>query len=390
MLLVLQKVCILSFRFTLLLMLYFFAQNCVKPPKVFASEYEVIVISEVYPAPQQQEEEWIEIYNSSNEVVTLNGLQIFDTVSSESLIHSFENETLNPYSFILIELEQAKLNNSGDTLLLKNAELEIIDTFTYSQSESQMSIARYFTNQTEISNTSAVLTPTPLEINQIKAIQPSPTPTPTESPETTPVPESYPIITISDAENCPEENEAEWVLLESQSSETYQLSDWFLKDEQDNLVSLSEYSLTKSKKIQLSKTIFNNSGDTVYLFNPSDEQVSQLLLPDCKKTTQTTESTDLNGIEVANNTEKKPIETQMQNREQEQKINQINTGISQEHQIFHTLSQELSSNLHWNTESQTEGLDYIQHTISLKESSNSGILSVIIGGAILLLSGIIL
>ena len=85
-----------------------------------------IVINEFLPAPESGSE-WLELYNPNDFRIDLNSWQLFDGVSS---IYNLTS-TIGAKQFLVINLSSSKLNNSGDLLVLKNGEGEIVDQVCY-------------------------------------------------------------------------------------------------------------------------------------------------------------------------------------------------------------------------------------------------------------------
>lgn len=143
-----------------------------------------IIINEVFPAPKQGNE-WIELYNPSNQEIDLEGWWLEDQLSSPTIIARIENEALPSLDYLVIELSSAKLNNSADGVVLKNPQAEIIDQMSYQKSESDLSWARNNSGIFEL------VFPTQNSIN----IFPSPSPSPSPSSSPKPSPATPPIKT---------------------------------------------------------------------------------------------------------------------------------------------------------------------------------------------------
>ncbi|MFH2118740.1 MAG: lamin tail domain-containing protein [Candidatus Paceibacterota bacterium] len=132
-----------------------------------------IVINEVYPNPEADEEEWVELYNPSEETFNLANWELWDELSIPSKIYAFTSEDeLESQAFLVIPLHN-KLNNSGDAVVLKDATGQEIDRLTYPSSTKGTSWAKNPNDLAEVWET----IPTKGEINS----QPPPTPTPTAS-----------------------------------------------------------------------------------------------------------------------------------------------------------------------------------------------------------------
>lgn len=140
-----------------------------------------IYLSEIYPYPNENEKEWIELYNDNVFSVQLQDWKIDDIADGGSSPKKI-NVTIPGYSFKAIDLTTSVFNNDGDDVRLLNSNDALIDSFVYDSSEKGKSIGRvsfrssnYCTQNPskENSNNSclldSVITPTPT---------PSVTPTP--------------------------------------------------------------------------------------------------------------------------------------------------------------------------------------------------------------------
>lgn len=94
-------------------------------------EIEHIMISEVYPYPNPNEQEWVELYNNSDQTQELVNWQIDDTLDSGASPLSFST-TIAPYSHTQIHLSKHMLNNGGDTVRLLNPDGILITEISYS------------------------------------------------------------------------------------------------------------------------------------------------------------------------------------------------------------------------------------------------------------------
>src|SRR5687768_13012704 len=71
-----------------------------------------VIINELHPAPSSGAE-WIELTNTSQAAVSLQGWKLYDQLSSPSLLYEFGAVFLSPGEFLVVEVG-SKLNNSGD------------------------------------------------------------------------------------------------------------------------------------------------------------------------------------------------------------------------------------------------------------------------------------
>ncbi len=93
-----------------------------------------IVISEVYPVPAAGEDEWIEIFNTSDAPIPLHGLIIDDAPGAGSKPWSYSGSlTIDAGDWVAIPLTGSKvqLNNDGDTVTISAPNGTIIDQIMY-------------------------------------------------------------------------------------------------------------------------------------------------------------------------------------------------------------------------------------------------------------------
>ena len=84
-------------------------------------------LNEIYPYPKPKGDEWIELYNASTETLDLTGVSLAD----ESGHPYYLSGSLTPQNYLLVKDFSFSLNNSGDTIILKNSIDTIIDEFSY-------------------------------------------------------------------------------------------------------------------------------------------------------------------------------------------------------------------------------------------------------------------
>lgn len=392
---------------TLFLSLY----KITSPHLAFASP----IINEVYPNQITSEKEWIEIYNDSEKIIDLNDWKLMDTVSSPSIIFEFknieiDNWTLEPYKFLVIELESNKLNNSGDTVQLLNSNNEIIDQFEYFISQQAKSFSKI--NQSNQSTYEIILTsPTKgfqntLETNADPSNQNDNIDSELEeTPETTTqnnsqdnsqvspaqtvktLSQNYPELIIYEVMSCPNENDSEWIKIENKNNETINLLNWKITDKANNslILTLDEYiEANTTHSILLSKNILNNSGDVVNLYNPNEILVDKFEFKECEigKSILAKGSTSIitdnqsssNNLTNANqNTMSKISNNELD--EQKSKLLKINS-------LLKIVNPDKSLTKKIN--------NYLSKQIVLTKNSltKSSILSVIIGGTLITSSGL--
>lgn len=137
-----------------------------------------ILINEVLPYPEDGNEaiELIFISDVPQETeLNLKDWSIWDELTSPSCLYTFEEEIIKTGDF-LVKTFNNKLNNSGDSIIIKNPSGEITDKFAYSFSEKDFSYSRISHNQDDF----ILSIPTLGNANII----PSPTLIPTLTPTT--------------------------------------------------------------------------------------------------------------------------------------------------------------------------------------------------------------
>lgn len=94
--------------------------------------YETVVISlqinEFVSTPLSGEFEWIELINRSTESVNTKGWTIEDSTGKQTALTETD---LKPIEYLVIEKPLAKLNNSGDSIILRNPDGVIVDKVEY-------------------------------------------------------------------------------------------------------------------------------------------------------------------------------------------------------------------------------------------------------------------
>lgn len=88
-----------------------------------------IIINELVADPATGDE-WIELYNKTQQNINLTGWTIEDGSGTKTILNgtiNYETQT----QFFIINKPKGSLNNSGDIIILKNPDADIIDTVTY-------------------------------------------------------------------------------------------------------------------------------------------------------------------------------------------------------------------------------------------------------------------
>lgn len=241
-----------------------------------------VIVSEVTANPVTGSE-WVELYNPSEQEVSLANWQIKDELSSPSLVWQFSTELLQPDSFLVVTLPTAKLNNSGDAVTLTNATGQLVDRFSYTFSQSGLSWQRI--NLMEPIAVWKELAPTPNAHPPTSIPSPSPSSSPSPPPSVTPSPYPSPPTTeirLNEIMACPESQFVEWVELARSSDSTLTISNWSLVDLAGNSHFFSiDFNDQNLAVVPLSNAILNNSGDSLFLFDSSSQLLHQARFGSC-------------------------------------------------------------------------------------------------------------
>lgn len=288
------------------------------PRSSLASNETCLKITEVYAAPASGESEWVEIWNCGKTSQDLTNYQLFDQISTPSNIASLDCIIVQPNSYAVIDLSTAKLNNSGDGVTLINYDQEVVDQMNYSTTKTQYSWALVINDIEQfwvltlpsrgLPNPSPTPTPTILPassptstitpaFNPTLTLTPSPTassntPTPTATPVSTHTPIDKSQLKLTELVACPVEGETEWLELYWSGTENLDFSNWKIQDKSDNQVNLSGTLYSKKYSVfSWSKSLLNNTGDELFLYDQTDQELIHLTLPGC----QAGQSYSLNG-----------------------------------------------------------------------------------------------
>lgn len=237
--------------------------------------FSAVKINEIYPAPATGEKEWIELYNDENTGIGISGYYLTDLAQNKIYL---EKESIDANGFVIGSCSNI-LNNTGDTVYLRNNFGEVIDTATYSGSfTSEKTYAscpngssNWITSNTTTKNYSnESVCPTP---SQILTATPQPSPTSqiqTPTLEITPA-FSYNNIYLSEVMVYPESGSHEWIELYNDNDFSVDLTNWYFDDMEGQGSTPKKFSLTIAPKsygvYELTSSIFNNEGDSIRLLD---------------------------------------------------------------------------------------------------------------------------
>lgn len=222
-------------------------------------------INEIYPAPNTGEQEWVEIFNDEDKTIDLGSFALSD---SKNTLLTFETNSASPSGYILVTGNNI-LNNSGDTVFLKNSLGEIVDSVTYdisfssdkSYSRCNDSWIQTSTITKRDSNAASCILPTATNIPNTPAVT---------SVTTVTNVQSYDRIYISEVMVNPED-ENEWIELYNDNDFDVSIKNWFIDDAENAGSSPKPLTIdiaAKSYSIyEIASSMFNNDTDAVRLLN---------------------------------------------------------------------------------------------------------------------------
>src|SRR3989338_10081631 len=224
----------------ILLFVLIFSKN------VFAA----LKLNEIYPVPPSCEYEWVELYNDENQIIDISKYQLLDLAGNKI---KTSTQSALPFSFVLAT-SSSVLNNTGDTIFLKNNLGDTVEIATYSGTfdstktfvkcpdfDGNWFIFNLSTKNTSNQTACQSLTPMPTLIPTLTIV---PTTTiisiPTTmpictgqaclTPTITPTPQSYDNIYISEAFVNPPTGGKEWVEIYNNNDFPVSLNNWYLDD----------------------------------------------------------------------------------------------------------------------------------------------------------------
>lgn len=145
---------------------------------------QTVVLNEIFANPENEDDEFVELFNNSDSEVDLRDWKITDLVKSYSITDS----KISPKSFIVFEKSTTSiaLNNSSETVSLIDNLGNTIDSFSYEETIESTSWSRVPDGTGSFSNNTSVTK------GSNNAIPPTPTPLPTATPTKTPTPTRTP------------------------------------------------------------------------------------------------------------------------------------------------------------------------------------------------------
>lgn len=271
-----------------------------------------LIISEVYPAPLDNENEWVELYNPTAEDIPLAGYTLSDQLSTPSVIFTFTNQTLVAHNFLAVDLSTAKLNNAGDGVTLQDPAENTLAQMSYTSSTLAKSWSlnqngeyvltlptKNAPNSTPLSSPmptpsvwpSPTSSPTPAS-----SPTPPPSPTPSISPSPAPTPNTdtswHHLISITDFTACPDADSQESITFYNADTTLHTLSDWRIRDKSNQTRIISITLPAEEKQVfPWNGSLLNNTGDEFQLENENQEVIQEITYEGCGTSTSSTNST---------------------------------------------------------------------------------------------------
>lgn len=248
-----------------------------------------VLINEFVSDPADNESEWVELYNTLNENISLSGWSIEEGSGAKTILDG----SIDPKKYFLIMSPKGNLNNGGDLIILKDNSGNLIDKVAYGAwddgnlddnaplANDPLSTARRekslntFNNANDFTITSA---PSPgttnlikgVEIEGLKEYQGN-----GQSCQNLQITELFPNPTGSD-------NEGEFIELYNSGNSAIDLLGWGIKDQSRRKFIFKESLLIApggylSINRALTKIALNNDGDKADLYAPMADSPCQTL-----------------------------------------------------------------------------------------------------------------
>lgn len=262
-------------------------------------------VSEIFPHPETGAAEWIELENTSIYPVSTNGWSVLDASGAATLL---PDGIVNPGSFLVIENPKGKLNNDGDSVVVKDANGSIIDSVMYNADLGSVpnlneSLIRENTNTLSITttptkntsnnltprtstSTSTINAPTSTNTSTVDAIATNSgttlTPPPASTVSTTPItsPPSPKTLRLSEIYPNTGGNDLldEFIELENTGDQDISLEGWLLTDASGTTFTFAKDSLIAAHTFKAflhpeTKISLNNTGDSLTLTAPDKSVV---------------------------------------------------------------------------------------------------------------------
>jgi len=359
-----------------------------------------VMVNEVYPKPATTEKEWVELYNNSPASISISGWKLMDKLSSPAVIFEFlptpENRwEIEANSYLVIELDSSKLNNAEDGVDLFDTQGLLVDSLSYQNSQDQLSFSKIISlenNQTNIEITSPSKGSLNISNNQESGDDD------VAEDETTNL--QIDNLIISDIVSCPDEGENESIQISNPNANDVSLENWQIVDLAGNEIILTndEIALKETTtQIGLTRNIMNNTGDTIYLFDPNSNLVDELEFSSCDNNDNGTGFSTNNTEDNDSETKSSDLSDKNSQTVDQTSISAVDTdndkpslsNVFSENQLLIKNNKILKiSNYVKLKIEKDESLKSKRIVLKRKTFSKSNVISVIIGGSILIITSL--
>jgi hypothetical protein len=277
-----------------------------------------LILNEFVSNPNDNEQEWIEIFNPCDSTIDLSNIVIRDATLKST---AFEQTTIDPGAYAVITDPNGQLNNDGDTIELVNADQEVIDSIIYgndlAEPKKGYSLAINDQGIWESTNTqtpgSKNIISSVLEVDEV--IEPEIVTETSDSAEIdtssdqataeetedstsdTAQQEKTDDTTIEDAEtqieltsfeartiilneivSDPADGDVEWIELYNPQTTSIDLTGWTIIDASEKSTTLDGLSIASDGYLVIEnpKGKLNNDGDCVTLLDPTGNSIDQM------------------------------------------------------------------------------------------------------------------
>lgn len=231
-------------------------------------------ISEIHPAPSQGHE-WVELHNDGSVSVTLEGWQLTDTLSSPSVLGLFSSDaSIVAGGYLVIDLEEQKLNNSGDTIVLTNETGHTEDSVQYLTAQKDQSWALRDGEWSWDDPSPGLPTPNHTYSFSVRAF---PKPNLSDTPISV-------MLELTQINACPASGSSESLTLMNPTDTLVSIENWRVVDASDRSAALDGGELAPHSSTQLSwdQSLLNNSGDTLRIYDDGDRVLLEAEYASCR------------------------------------------------------------------------------------------------------------
>lgn len=250
-----------------------------------------IRINELLPRPNATDKEWIEFVFSGNPF-SLTGYTIEDGTGTILTLDATPTG-----AFFVVELNSTKLNNDGDTVILKTPDNTIVDRVTYGSFDDGdpnnnavapaegMTLNRFpdgNDSDSDVVDWFVSKQPTKGSVNNIIAPPASSSTTTTVTARTngTSPTDPLPLVFINEFVSDPADGDTEWVEIINMESRPILLDGWSLENSFGTIIQLSGQlgaaDSNRHRVITMLKGGLQNNGDVIILWDSTRRQVDRV------------------------------------------------------------------------------------------------------------------